>query len=45
MIEIRPFATLGGADHGWLKAKHQLLLRFLPGSAAHALGGAAGVER
>jgi redox-sensitive bicupin YhaK (pirin superfamily) len=22
MIEIRPFATLGGADHGWLKAKH-----------------------
>jgi hypothetical protein len=22
MIEIRPFNTLGGADHGWLKAKH-----------------------
>ncbi|GGG18775.1 putative quercetin 2,3-dioxygenase [Caldovatus sediminis] len=22
MIEIRPFATLGGADHGWLKARH-----------------------
>ena len=22
MIEIRPFDTLGGADHGWLKAKH-----------------------
>jgi redox-sensitive bicupin YhaK (pirin superfamily) len=22
MIEIRPFAGLGGADHGWLKAKH-----------------------
>jgi len=22
MIEIRPLATLGGADHGWLKAKH-----------------------
>lgn len=22
MIEVRPFATLGGADHGWLKAKH-----------------------
>ena len=22
MIERRPFATLGGADHGWLKAKH-----------------------
>ena len=22
MIEVRPFAKLGGADHGWLKAKH-----------------------
>jgi len=22
MIEKRPFAGLGGADHGWLKAKH-----------------------
>jgi quercetin 2,3-dioxygenase len=22
MIERRPFETLGGADHGWLKAKH-----------------------
>ncbi len=22
MIERRPFATLGAADHGWLKAKH-----------------------
>jgi quercetin 2,3-dioxygenase len=22
MIEIRPFDTLGGANHGWLKAKH-----------------------
>jgi redox-sensitive bicupin YhaK (pirin superfamily) len=22
MIERRPFATRGGADHGWLKAKH-----------------------
>jgi redox-sensitive bicupin YhaK (pirin superfamily) len=22
MIELRPFQTLGGADHGWLKAKH-----------------------
>lgn len=22
MIELRPFPTLGGADHGWLKAKH-----------------------
>jgi redox-sensitive bicupin YhaK (pirin superfamily) len=22
MIEKRPFATLGGADHGWLKARH-----------------------
>src|ERR1700751_1992233 len=22
MIDVRPFATLGGADHGWLKATH-----------------------
>jgi redox-sensitive bicupin YhaK (pirin superfamily) len=22
MIELRPFASLGGADHGWLKARH-----------------------
>lgn len=22
MIELRPFETLGGADHGWLDAKH-----------------------
>jgi quercetin 2,3-dioxygenase len=22
MIDIRPFGSLGGADHGWLKAKH-----------------------
>lgn len=22
MIELRPFKNLGGADHGWLKAKH-----------------------
>ena len=22
MIDLRPFASLGGADHGWLKAKH-----------------------
>jgi quercetin 2,3-dioxygenase len=22
MIEVRPFASLGGADHGWLKTKH-----------------------
>lgn len=22
MIQLKPFATLGGADHGWLKAKH-----------------------
>jgi redox-sensitive bicupin YhaK (pirin superfamily) len=22
MIEVRPFEKLGGADHGWLKAKH-----------------------
>ncbi len=22
MIELRPFSTLGGADHGWLRARH-----------------------
>ena len=22
MIDVRPFATLGGANHGWLKARH-----------------------
>eukprot|EP01035_Chromulina_nebulosa_P039229 gene39229-53032_t len=22
MIELRPFNKLGGADHGWRKAKH-----------------------
>jgi redox-sensitive bicupin YhaK (pirin superfamily) len=22
MIDLRPFASLGGADHGWLQAKH-----------------------
>ena len=22
MIDLRPFASLGGANHGWLKAKH-----------------------
>jgi len=22
MIDLRPFSTLGGADHGWLKARH-----------------------
>ncbi len=22
MIELRPFASLGGADHGWLNARH-----------------------
>jgi len=22
MIDLRPFSSLGGADHGWLKAKH-----------------------
>ena len=22
MIELRPFASLGGANHGWLDAKH-----------------------
>ena len=27
MIELRPFNKLGGADHGWLKAKHHFSFR------------------
>ena len=22
MIDVRPFGTLGGANHGWLNARH-----------------------
>src|ERR1700743_236531 len=27
MIELRPFAKLGGADHGWVKAKQHFSFR------------------
>ena len=32
MIELRPFATLGGANHGWLDAKHHFSFAELPRS-------------
>ena len=37
MIELRPFAKLGGADHGWLKAKHHFSFAsyYDPGNMGH----------
>jgi len=37
MIELRPFAKLGGADHGWLKAKHHFSFgsHYDPGNMGH----------
>jgi quercetin 2,3-dioxygenase len=37
MIELRPFARLGGADHGWLKAKHHFSFgsHYDPGNMGH----------
>src|SRR5229473_5732881 len=37
MIELRPFAKLGGADHGWLKAKHHFSFgsHYDPGNMSH----------
>lgn len=37
MIEVRPFDTLGAADHGWLKAKHHFSFAryFDPARARH----------
>ena len=37
MIELRPFANLGGADHGWLKAKHHFSFAsyYDPGNMGH----------
>ena len=45
MIELRPFAKLGGADHGWLKAKHHFSFgsHYDPDNMGH--GSLAGVER
>jgi quercetin 2,3-dioxygenase len=36
MIERRPFDTLGGADHGWLKAKHHF--SFAGYNESHRMG-------
>ena len=37
MIELRPFNKLGGADHGWLKAKHHFSFAsyYDPGNMGH----------
>src|ERR1700730_13117187 len=37
MIELRPFGKLGGADHGWLKAKHHFSFgsHYDPGNMGH----------
>ena len=37
MIELRPFDQLGGADHGWLKAKHHFSFGsyYDPGNMSH----------
>src|SRR3984885_5597563 len=37
MLELRPFNRLGGADHGWLKAKHHFSFgnHYDPGNMGH----------
>src|ERR1700753_3841313 len=37
MIELKPFAKLGGADHGWLKAKHHFSFAnyYAPSNMSH----------
>jgi redox-sensitive bicupin YhaK (pirin superfamily) len=37
MIELRPFAKLGNADHGWLKARHHFSFgsHYDPGNLGH----------
>ena len=45
MIERRPFDSLGGADHGWLDAKHHFSFADYHDPAAHGLGRAARLER
>ncbi|WP_407177071.1 pirin family protein [Bradyrhizobium sp. STM 3562] len=37
MIEVRPFAKLGSADHGWLKARHHFSFAsyYDPGNIGH----------
>ena len=36
MIELRPFASLGGADHGWLNTRHHF--SFADASSAGSIG-------
>jgi redox-sensitive bicupin YhaK (pirin superfamily) len=45
MIELRPFDSLGGANHGWLDAKHHFSFAELSRSRARPLGQPARVER
>ena len=37
MIDLRPFAKLGSADHGWLKARHHFSFgsHYDPGNMGH----------
>jgi hypothetical protein len=44
MIERRPFQSLGGANHGWLKAKHHFSFAGYH-DLENGLGCAPGVER
>ena len=45
MIERRTFAELGGADHGWLKAKHHFSFARYYDPSADGVGRFAGLER
>ena len=38
MIEVRPFDSLGGANHGWLDAKHHFSFAEYHDPGAHPLG-------
>jgi redox-sensitive bicupin YhaK (pirin superfamily) len=42
---MREFDTLGGANHGWLKAKHHFSFASYYDPKQHELGRAAGLER
>ena len=45
MIEVRPFNQLGGADHGWLKAKHHFSFAEYYDPKRMQLGRSARLER
>ena len=45
MIELRPFAELGAADHGWLKARHHFSFAGYHDRSRMGWGRAARVER